>query len=150
MTSAKERVIEEIAKEWQNLEGLLAQVVPERMEEAGVVESWSMKDLIGHITTWEDKAVDRIRKYLPDRDLEMLKWPDVDAFNERTVASKKAVPLAELRSALGRTHQEMVRIFSGLDEEIFDRPEVEERIRIDTFAHYREHAEAIKSWLSVD
>ena len=46
MTSAKERVLEEIAKEWRNLEALPARVPPERMEEAGVVESWSMKDLI--------------------------------------------------------------------------------------------------------
>ena len=61
----------------------------ERTEEGGVVEMWSVKDVVGHIATWENEAINALRRYLSRDDVKMLAWPDVDALNERTVSGKR-------------------------------------------------------------
>ena len=48
---------------------------------------------------------------------------------------------------LETTHEQTVELVSGLTEEVLGVPEVEKRIRIDTFAHYAEHTGNIRRWL---
>jgi hypothetical protein len=40
-----------------------------------------------------------------------------------------------------------VRVLERTAEELFGVPEVEKRIRVDTFEHYPEHNESISRWL---
>ena len=54
----------------------------------------------------------------------------------------------DLRQELCDVHGETVRFVSALSDELLGREEVERRIRIDTFAHYREHAQQIRCWLA--
>lgn len=98
MATQQERTVREIDEAWGELQKALAHVSPERVEKPGVVESWTVKDLIGHITTWEAEAMKSLRLYLSGHDLKaghdlkVLKWPDVDALNARTVEYKRATP----------------------------------------------------------
>ena len=147
MRAQRDRAVREIDEAWQGLKQALARVPPERMEEGGVVGMWSVKDVIGHITTWENEAIDALRRYLPRGDVNVLAWPDLDAFNERTVNSKRQAPLDELLMDLETTHEQTVELVSGLTEEVLGVPEVEKRIRIDTFAHDAEHTGNIRRWL---
>ncbi len=64
MSAQKENVLREIQMTWQVLQDALAHVPSERMEVSGVVESWSMKDLIGHITTWDNEAMKSLQSYM--------------------------------------------------------------------------------------
>ena len=95
MAAQQEVMLGEINNAWQELQESLARVPPEHTEDAGVVGPWSVKDLIGHITTWENEALKSVRQCLAHGDPKMLRWPDLDAFNERTVESKRATPLAD-------------------------------------------------------
>lgn len=147
MATQRERILGEIEKTWGELQKTLDSVPPERMEEVGVVESWTLKDLIGHVTTWEAEAMKSLRLCLSDHDLEMLTWPDVDALNERTVEDKRATPLIALLNDFKKTHERLVQFVKEMSEEDLAVPEVERRIRIDTFAHYTEHTEHISRWL---
>ena len=147
MATQQERTVREIDEAWGELQKALAHVSPERMEKPGVVESWTVKDLIGHVTTWEAEAMKSLRLYLSGHELKVLKWPDVDALNARTVEYKRATPQAELLDNFEKTHQRLVQFVKEMSEEDLTVPEVERRIRIDTFAHYAEHTEHISRWL---
>ena len=147
MRARRDQAVREIDEAWQGLKQALARVPPERMEEGGVVGVWSIKDVIGHITTWENEAIDAIQSYLPRGDVKVLAWPDVDALNERTVNAKRQTPLAELKADFDTTHARVLELVGGLTEEVLGVPEVEKRIRIDTFAHYAEHTGNIRRWL---
>ena len=148
MSDQKQNVLREIETTWQALQGALVRVPSERMEVGGVVESWSMKDLIGHITTWENEAMKSLQNYFQQNDVKMLAWPsDLDAFNARTTEEKRAKSLDDLLDDMKTTHEETVRFIQAMKEEAFDVPEVEARIRIDAFAHYADHTEGIQKWL---
>ena len=116
------------------------------MEEQGVVEEWSVKDLVGHITTWETETMRNVRRFLDTQ--EVTRYPDTDAFNDRTVRGKRDTPLDELLSDLERTHGDTVGFVRDLSEDVLDLPEVEWRLRIDTYEHYLEHARHIDEWLA--
>ena len=148
MSDQKENVLRELETAWQAFQDVLARVPSERMEVGGVVESWSMKDLTGHITTWENEATKSLQNYLQHNDLKTLAWPaDLDAFNARTAEEKRNRSLADLLDDMETTHEETVRFIQAMKEEAFDVPEVRARIRIDGSEHYADHTEGIQKWL---
>lgn len=148
MATPRERVTAEIDKAWQALDTVLAEVPSEHMDAAGVVDSWSVKDLVGHISTWESEMMENVRRFLDPHDGEMRRYPDVDAFNERTVRGKRDMSLDDLVGDLEKTHKETVEFVRDLPEGAFEMPEVDWRIRIDTYEHYSEHGEHIRDWLT--
>ncbi len=147
MVTQKNKILAGIGTAWKALLDTLARVPVERVDHAGVVERWSVKDLIGHVTTWENEAIEALGNYKSQGDVGALAWPDVDALNERTVQAKRSVPLAELRLDFEETHRRLLDSVEALSAEEFTVSEVEKRVRIDTFAHYEEHTDHIDRWL---
>lgn len=69
---------------------------------------------------------------------------NIDEFNTRSVAEKRATPQVDLMVELERTHAGLLSFVQGVQEDAQSVSEVEARIRIDTFAHYAEHAATIR------
>ncbi len=146
MAASSKDVVRQIDGAWRELQSALADVPGDRMEEPGVVGSWSTKDLLGHVTTWEAEMMANVQRVVDG--IEMRGYRDIDAFNADASAAKRAMSVEDLRQELSQVHGETVRFVSALSDELLGREEVEWRIRIDTFAHYREHAEHIRIWLA--
>ncbi len=146
MSASSEDVVRKIDGSWRELQSALAEVPGNRMEEPGVVGPWSTKDLLGHVTTWEAEMMANVQRTADG--LEMKRYPDLDTFNADASAAKRAMSVEDLRRELSEVHDETVRFVSALSDELLGREEVEWRIRIDTFAHYREHAEQVRRWLA--
>ena len=146
MAASSKDVVRQIEDSWRELQSALAEVPGDRIEEPGVVGPWSTKDLLGHVTTWEAEMMANVQRAVDG--LEMKCYPDVDAFNADASAAKQAMSVEDLRRELSRVHGETVRFVSALSDELLGREQVEWRIRIDTFAHYREHTEHVRSWLA--
>ncbi len=146
MAASSKDVVRQIEGSWRELQSALAEVPGDRMEEPGVVGHWSTKDLLGHVTTWEAEMMANVQRVVDG--LEMKRYRDIDAFNADASAAKRAMTVNDLRQELSKVHGETVRFVSALSDELLGREEVEWRIRIDTFAHYREHAEQIRRWLA--
>ena len=145
----REGVLRAMDSAWLELESAIRRVPDDRVDVPGVVGPWSVKDLIGHVATWDQEAIQALRRYLSDRDTKALvTWPDVDDFNARETARKRDTSLAELRRQLDETHLQIVELVSGLAEEEFASSEVEARIRIDTYDHYADHTAQILCWLA--
>ena len=146
MAASSEDVLRQIDGSWGEFQSALAEVPVDRMEEHGVVGPWSAKDLLGHVTTWEVEMMANVQRVVDG--LEMQRYPEVDAFNADASATKRAMSVEDLRRELSTVHGETVWFVSALSDELLGREEVEWRIRIDSFAHYREHAEQIRRWLA--
>ena len=56
----KTSVLETIDAERAHWDSLLAEVGEERMDEVGVTEDWSFKDMAAHITAWRQRSLDRL------------------------------------------------------------------------------------------
>ena len=146
MTNRNANVVRQIDDSWQDLLSAMAEVPAQRTRESGVVEAWSVKDLLGHVTTWESEMMASVQRVVDG--LELKDYADTDAFNAESSAAKLAMSLEALSEELTTVHARAVEFVLALPEGLLAREEVQWRIRIDTFAHYREHAEHIRSWLS--
>ena len=102
MSMGRERTLAEIETAWEDLRAGIAEVPSDRMVGATVVGTWSVKDLLGHIATWEVEAIRNIERFLDPQTGAMRHYPDVDVFNQRTTEEKWAVPLADITRDLRR------------------------------------------------
>ena len=138
-----------VSNSWQALNEAIALVPDDRIDEPGVVGSWSVKDLIGHVTTWEEEALQAPRRHLDDSDTRALAaWPDdLDNFNAREAEGKRGTGLTQLCRELDDCHAQILGLVSTLGEAEFQLSEITERIRIDTYDHYADHAGQILRWL---
>ena len=148
MATPQEQVLGQINQAWEELQEILGKVPRERIEEEGVIESWSVKDMVGHMTSWEKDTMEKIQDYFRNGDAAVLDWYNVDAFNAQTVGSNHRRSTDEILDDMKATHQELIVFVQNLSEASLAIPEVEKRIHTDTFDHYHEHTEEIQKWLN--
>jgi hypothetical protein len=115
----------------------------------GVTGQWSVKDIIAHVTTWEEEALRHLPLILqggrPPKYL--VKYGGIDAFNAQATASKKDLPILDVLRQQDRFHQELINLIEGVSEEHLGiKTRFAIRLRLDTYGHYRKHAAAIKKW----
>jgi hypothetical protein len=119
------------------------------MMEPGVTGDWSIKDILAHLTTWEEEAL----KYLPavlngDKTPRYsVKYGGINAFNAQMFAQKRKLSLTEVLAQLAETHRRLIEyIQNALDEQFTTETRFRHRLRMDTYSHYPEHARAIREW----
>src|SRR6266545_1353510 len=103
-----ERLKRTLDAAWAALQESYAGLPDNRLIEPGVIDAWSVKDVLAHITTWEEEAL----KYLPviaegGRPPRYAAVGGIDAFNARMTESKRGLSLAEVRAQLEQTHREL-------------------------------------------
>lgn len=119
-----------------------------RLMEPHVTGDWSVKDILAHVTTWEEEAL----KYLPvvlegGRPPRYVRYGGIDAFNAEMTEQKRQLSLREVLRRLDETHHRLVELVQGTSEEHFTREtRFRRRLRLDTYSHYPLHAEAIRKW----
>ena len=93
MATGRDQVLAEIETQWNQLAEIIARVPTHRMEGEVVVGTWSVKDLLGHIVTWESETIGNIQRYLDPNIGTMQTYPDPDGFNDEKAIAKRASPL---------------------------------------------------------
>jgi hypothetical protein len=100
---------------------LLASIDPSAFETAGLGGgTWSPKDLIGHLETWEQNALDALDAW--DRGerapiAAQLQALGTDEFNRREVERKASTPGDATRTSAAATHARMLERFATLSDE---------------------------------
>lgn len=119
------------------------------MTEPGVTGDWSVKDILAHVTTWEEEAL----KYLPlilqggRPPRYSVKYGGIDAFNAQMTERKRGLPLSEVLRQLEETHQRLIDYVKSAPEEEFTREtRFRHRLRLDTYSHYPLHTRMIREW----
>jgi len=148
MSEIRREMLTKVGDSWEAFQEALGRVPLDRLEEAGVVEAWSVKDLIGHVASWERQAMKTIRAFQESGDVDALKWTDVDGLNAVTSESNRSRSLGDLRSDMEAVHEEFLAFLDGLPEEVAGDDRVQRRVRVDGYEHYAEHTEHILDWLS--
>ena len=83
---AKADIERELLHAWQELASAADSFSEAEMEQAGVIEGWSVKDLLGHIAFWADKAAADLQTVAGGRPEEVATPGSdkaVDEWNER-------------------------------------------------------------------
>jgi len=159
--TTKAQIIELITAEHEALQALLKPLTESQMIQPGAEEKLSVKDILAHITDWEQRMVQWIEESLqgktPERPAPGMTWDDLDRLNEQTYLANKDRPLNEVQLDFVASYQRSLQAVVALSEaELFDPHHFVWRegdalwhmVEANTWGHYREHRESISRWLA--
>lgn len=145
----KEQIMAKIEHSWEDLKNSYANLSNAQMHTPGVTGNWSVKDILAHITTWEEEAL----KYLPlvIKGDKLPRYRDeyggIDAFNAIMSQRKGSISLNDTLTQLEVVHQQLiVYLLSVAEEQFASETRFRHRLRLDTYSHYPQHAQAIHNW----
>jgi hypothetical protein len=108
----------------------------ERLTEAGAVGDWSVKDLLGHVAYWDNRAAERAEGVPAD---DSVGW---QVLNDRAAAERAGWTLAQAQAELERSHAHMLAALEA-------HPELPADHWADaTWEHYDEHVADLSRWLN--
>jgi DinB family protein len=117
--------------------------------EPGVTGAWSIKDIIAHVTWWEEEALTHLPLILtggrPAR--YSVTYGGIDAFNAMMTEQRKDLPLAEVLRQRDDVHRRLIAFIERApDDQATGDTRFHRRLRLDTYDHYPKHALAIRTW----
>ncbi len=130
----------------------LADVDAELVTVPGVVDDWSVRDLVVHVAAWADHASGAIDLARAGRGDEFsYSTGDTDAMNERILARARSVPpdeaLAREEAAYAALRERVATLDPALrGHRLGNGDTVEEVIRYDGPDHYAEHTAHLRAW----
>src|SRR5215467_13608651 len=145
----REQVLKRLNDAWLALKESYAGLTDSQLLELGVTGNWSVKDILAHITTWEEEALKHLPLVLeggrPPR--YSAKYGGIDAFNALMTKHKAGLALTEVLEQLDEIHCRLLDYVRRAPEAQFTREtRFRRRLRLDTFSHYPKHVNAIQEW----
>lgn len=145
----RQQLLKKLDKAWVELRESYTGLPEAQLVEPGVVEEWSVKDILAHVTTWEEEAL----KYLPliaeggKPPRYSVMYGGLDAFNAQMTEQKRALSFPEVLRQLEETHRRLIDYIQSVPEAQFTRETpFRHRLRLDTYSHYPIHTKAIRKW----
>jgi hypothetical protein len=145
----RQQLLDRIDHAWSALQQSYAGLSDAQLIIPGVTGDWSVKDLLAHITIWEEEAL----KYLP---LIMdggrpprysVTYGGIDAFNAQMVERRRSLSLREIQERQDATHARLIDVVRAAPEDQFARETpFRRRLRLDTYSHYPIHTKSITEW----
>lgn len=145
----RQQLLGKVDAGWTAFRESCAGLTDAQLVQPGVTGDWSVKDIIGHVTAWEEEALKHLPHILEGK--RPPKYADlyggIDAFNALKTEENRARPLAEVLARLDEVHGQLVAaVRAAPDEQIATETRFRRRIRLDTYSHYPIHTRAIHEW----
>lgn len=151
----KATLLETLRVERARWESLLARVDEARMAEPGAIGAWSIKDMIAHITWYEEQALGILEtRTLAGSDL----WDvGLEQRNAAIFDQNRDRPLPEVLSEAQQVYERLLAALEMLsDEDLVDSRRFAnmpddwkpwEVISSNSFEHYLQHTPDLRDWL---
>lgn len=145
----RSRLITVLTKAWDGFKGSYEGLTWSELMEPGVTGDWSVRDLIAHVTWWEEEAMRHLPLILqglnPPRYSVM--YGGIDPFNAMMAKEKRGLPLREVFREQEVTHRRLMEFLRCLpDDQFSGETRFRRRLRLDTYGHYRIHGHEIRQW----
>ncbi|HXV42581.1 MAG TPA: ClbS/DfsB family four-helix bundle protein [Anaerolineae bacterium] len=145
----RQQLLQKLDKVWAEIKASYAGLSDSQLTEPGVTGDWSVKDILAHVTTWEEEAL----KYLPliikggRPPRYSIKYGGIDAFNAQMTEQKRSLSLSEVLRQLDEIHRRLIAYIQSVPEEQFTQETpFRHRLRLDTYSHYPIHTKMIREW----
>ena len=155
--STKESLLARLFAARETLEAALVRVPEEQMQTPILHDDWSVQDMLGHITFWEERAVANFNALRAGLTPDPVN--DMDAINARTLRDFRHLSLEEVREREQTAYQQVLDMLeSASEDELFSpnhfawtngNPFVT-WIAGDTWDHYEEHLPELQTWLDAN
>jgi len=138
-----------IDRRWQALLSSYAGLTEAQMTAPGVIGAWSIKDIIGHVSVWEEEALTHLPVVLAGRRPPRYSTTHggINAFNALMTQRNRDLPLRDVLKRRDDTHRRLLEFVARAPEaECEGDTRFRRRLRLDTYGHYAVHTRAIRAW----
>ena len=153
MGMTKADVEHQMLQAWEALASAVDSFSDVELVQPGVVEGWSVKDLLGHIAFWSQQGAHNLQA-IAAGEADTVHRPDSESvtaeWNERERKHREGKDLPALRQEWLDSFQEAMQALADCPPE-----KLEEQFRgrsalalfaEDTYEHYREHRAHLAAW----
>lgn len=157
----RDEIVNAIEKSHQQLLAVLTDIPDEVIARACVIDWWSLKDVLGHVTMWYLVATRFLCEYATTGAPQPLGLDDagIDALNHREAAIRRDYALARVRTELDVAYQDLLDATRKLSDADVnkslpapwnpaERVTLERLIAVNAYEHLPEHIEQIQKWKS--
>jgi hypothetical protein len=145
----RRQILKRLGQAWGTLQASYAGLSAAELLEPGVTGDWSVRDILAHVTTWDEEAL----RFLPlivaggTPPRYSVTYGGIDAFNARMTAAKSELSLSAVLRLMDDTHRRVIALIEAAPEDqLTGQTRFRRRLRLDTYGHYPKHAEAIRQW----
>ena len=144
----RDQLLRRIEHEWGSFLAAFEGLPDDMLLKPGTLGEWSIRDVIAHITTWEEEALKALPSVLAGKStIRYVRYGGIDAFNAMALENRRHMSLSEVREALIATHKSLIDFLSTVPESAYvTESRFRRKLRLDTYHHYREHAGQIEAW----
>jgi Mycothiol maleylpyruvate isomerase N-terminal domain len=145
----REQLFARIDKHFEAFKDSVNGMPDRRWQSRGVMGDWTLKDVVCHVTTWDEEALKALPLIMQGR--QPLRYADayggLDAFNELRRREKAVLGVAAAQVEMKSAHRDLLAFLEGVDGSWFvtETPFLR-RLRLDTYSHYQEHTKAVWEW----
>jgi hypothetical protein len=145
---SKTDILEQISATHLLLEVHFSALSDAQMVQPGINGEWAVKDLLAHITWWEQHLLRRLRTGREDLYQEVTSMQAVtDQVNHEIFVANQSRSLADILEDFHASYQQVLAAVEALPEEALAQAEIYDAIAWDTFQHYPEHTAMLRSWI---
>jgi uncharacterized damage-inducible protein DinB len=110
----KEEVLARLAGSRRALHQAIEGLSEEEMTQPQVEGVWTVKDVLGHIASWEETCLEPLQRYADGGPFEVEVIEDYMAWNNEQAARKRDIPLDTILDELATVRQGLVEAASRL------------------------------------
>ncbi len=156
----KASILDELRTKYVALEAILAPLDETQMTKTGVIGDWSIKDILAHITAWQDRLLAWLHAARHNEE-PTISGPDseeeMDRLNEQFYKENRSRPLADVLGDFRSSYLQIVEAVQAMPEEDLIDPHrfawlngdsLRQLVAGDTYDHYEEHRQQIEEWLA--
>ena len=152
----RETLLAELEAERAAFADLLETVDAELVTAPGVVDNWSVRDLVVHVAFWSEHATGALARAIAGRGDEFAYAKgDTDRMNADLLDESQRTSPAEAVDREARAYEAFSGAVASLDPALLglrlgNGDTVEEVVRYDGPDHYREHTDHLRAWFGED
>ena len=144
-----DRLLGKLDAAWMAFQASYDELTDDQLLIPGVTGAWSVRDLIAHVTWWDEEAITHLPLIMaggtPPR--YSVQYGGIDAFNALMTECKADLSLDEVRHEFAETHRRLIDYLLGLPPgEVMVNDRFKRRLRLDTHGHYPIHTADILAW----
>ena len=118
--TSKDQLLADIRTQHRRLEKTLATLSAEDMLQPGVTASWSVKDLLAHLTAWEQLFLDwytcGLHGCAPAISPVGMSRKAMDALNAQIYTQNQAHPLEDIRAEFQASYRQVLSVVEAIPE----------------------------------
>jgi hypothetical protein len=152
----KQELLENVRKGSETFIKSFEGLGPDALLETGVVEDWSIKDLIAHVSFWKAELIQVLFNAKMGTTPPFLSQPrDIDAMNAKFHKESQARTADQTLADYHGVSKQLLRRIEDFSEKDFGDPDrfpwlrnepLEQWVAVDSYEHEEEHSAQIVTW----